>query len=228
MAHRLLIATGLAVVTILRVIGSALYQPDDGERVSTWSIRKRDARIFFLLLYGLWIAGAFVLAYSQYSSAPPSMIKWATLPPHVGDGALYVVIQRLGSVAVPLMVVALVMTPTLTSAGRIQMSLSQFINEKILDPIIEAKAVAPRLEHRLAEARAEAAAEAAEAAAEAAEAAAEAATEAAAEAATEAAAKATAHTNEQWANWVARRDEALAQGREFNEPRPDAGRGYRP
>ena len=206
MAHRLLIATGLALVTILRIVGGALYHPDEGERVSTWSIRKRDARIFFLLLYGLWITGAVALAYSQYSSAPLPMIKWATLPPHVGDGAPYVVVQRLGSVAVPLMVAALVLTPVLTSTGRIMMSFSRFINDKILDPIIEAKAVAPRIENRLAEARAEATAEAT----------------------AKATAEATAHTNELWANWVVRRDEALAQGREFNEPRPDAGSGYAP
>ena len=199
MVHGLLITTGLAVVAILRVIGNALYQPDDDERVSTWSIRKRDARIFFFLLYGLWILGAVALAYAQYASAPPRVIEWATPPPHVGDGAAYVVIQRFGGVVVPLMAAALLLTPMLTGTGRILMSLSRFINDKILDPIIEAKAVAPRIEHRLAEARAKAWTEAW----------------------AEAQAETIDRSNAQWAGWLARRDAALAQGLEFNEPRPD-------
>lgn len=38
MFSRLVIAAGTAVVAILRAVGRALYEPDDGERVSTWSI----------------------------------------------------------------------------------------------------------------------------------------------------------------------------------------------
>ena len=58
MTRKLFVLTGAVIVAILRTIGRALYQPDDGERVSTWSIRKRDARIFYLLLSGLWLVVA--------------------------------------------------------------------------------------------------------------------------------------------------------------------------
>lgn len=191
MALKLLIATGTAVAAILRVIGNALYEPDDGERVSTWSIRKRDARIFFLLLYSLWIMAAAILAHSQYALVPLSMIKWATPPPHIGDGAAYAVIQKFGSVVAPLLVVALVLTPILTVTGRILMSISQFINDKILDPIIDAH-IAYRTAERGRPFGINATSEIA-----------------------------IARINEQWVDWVTRRDEALAQGREFNEPRPD-------
>ena len=60
MTRKLFVLTGAVIVAILRAIGRALYQPDDGERVSTWSVRKRDARIFYLLLSGMWLVGAVV------------------------------------------------------------------------------------------------------------------------------------------------------------------------
>ena len=79
------------------------------------------------------------------------------------------------------------------------MSLSQFINEKILDPIIDAKIVAPNAD----KIRAAVAARVTE------------------EVTAQVTEEVTARTSEQWAAWIARRDEALAQGLEFNEPRPD-------
>ena len=191
MALKLLIAAGYSVAAILRAIGNALYEPDDGERVPTWSVRKRDARIFFLLLYGLWIMAAAILAHSQYASAPLSVIQWATPPPHIGDGSAYAVIQRFGNLVVPLLAVALVLTPILTAVGRILMSISQFIDKKILDPIVDAH-IARRTAERGRPFGVGGTSEAV-----------------------------IARMNERWASWVTRRDEALAQGREFNEPRPD-------
>ena len=228
MAHRLLIATGLAVVTILRVIGSVLYQPDDGERVSAWSIRKRDARIFFLLLSGLWIVAVAGLSVAQYAAEPPRVLQWATLPPHVGDGSAYAVIQRFGGIVVPLLVAALVLTPLIAANGRFLMLLARYIDEKILTPYINAYAER-RARERLAEAASKASEPMVEAIARAAvEAAAKSAAEAIAQATIQAHAEATAHNNERWADWLARRDAALAQGREFNEPRPDEINGFQP
>ena len=191
MALKLFTMAGRAVVAILRVIGSALYQPDDGERVSTWSIRKRDAGIFFVLLYCLWMVAAAALAYAQYAPVPLRVIQWATPPPHLGDGTAYAVIQRFGAVVVPLMVVALALTPVIINTGRMLMSLARFIEEKLIDPIWDAKIMTPALEKVRSETTAEVTAEV------------------------------TARNNEQWASWLARRDAALAQGLEFNEPRPD-------
>ena len=204
-------------MAILRAAGRALYQPNDAaaERVSTWSVRRRDARIFYLLLSGLWLAAASALACGQYAPAPPRVIEWATPPPHIGDGSVYVVAPRFGAVVIPLMAVALVLTPVLAGAGRFLMTLSQFINEKILDPIIEAKIAGPRLAAReqeqkkaiydriVAEVTAEVAATVRDKMRD------------------EIAATVRDEVTQQWAGWVARRDAALAQGLDFNEPRPD-------
>ena len=203
--------TGNALVAVLRAVGSAFYEPDDQERVSTWSIRKQDARVFFLLLYGWWFAAVAVLAYAQYAANPLRMIEWATPSPHVGDGTAYAVIQRFGAVVVPLMVIALMLTPILIKAGRILMSLAQFINDKILDPLIDAKIVAPNAE-RISERVSE------RVTAQVTEQVTERVTTQVTERVT---AQVTARTNEQWVGWLARRDAALAQGLEFNEPRPD-------
>ena len=145
MFSRLVIAAGTAVVAILRAVGRVLYEPDDGERVSTWSIRKRDARTFYLLLAGLWMGAAAALAWGQYDDAPPRVVEWALLPPHAGDGSVYAVAQRFGALVIPLMAAALLLTPAVTGAGRFLMTIARFINEKILDPFIEAKAIAPRM-----------------------------------------------------------------------------------
>lgn len=143
--NRIIIATGTAVVAVLRVIGGALYQPDDGERVSTWSVRKRDARTFYLLLAALWIGAAGGLAWAQYDPAPPRVVEWATLPPHTGDGSVFVVGQRFGVVVIPLLAAALLLTPVMAGIGRVLMTIVSFINEKILDPFIESQAIAPRM-----------------------------------------------------------------------------------
>ena len=82
------------------------------------------------------------------------------------------------------------------------MSLARFINDKILDPLIDAKVVAPNAE-RIAELV----------------------TERVTERVTE---QVTADNNEQWIGWLTRRDAALAQGLEFNEPRPDKINGSEP
>ena len=85
------------------------------------------------------------------------------------------------------------------------MAISRFINDKILEPYVESKAIAPRLAVREAELeerwqekwRAR-------------------------EAELQEMWQARIQDNDaQWAAWTARRDAALAQGREFKEPRPD-------
>ncbi len=88
------------------------------------------------------------------------------------------------------------------------MNIAQFINEKILDPIIEAKAVAPRLAARENELRAEVTAAVT--------------SEVTAAVTAEVTAAVTSAVDERWAGWLARRDAALAEGRDFDEPRPDA------
>ena len=145
MSLRFLVVAGSTVAAILRIIGSVLYQPDDGERVPTWSIRRREARLFFLLLYSLWIAAAIVLAYAQYS--PTSLKISDTMGIAAAAQRRWNRLYRLTAIwqhcRPPDGRRLLVLTPVLSTAGRILMSLSQFINEKILDPIIDARIVAP-------------------------------------------------------------------------------------
>ena len=106
------------------------------------------------------------------------------------------------------------------------MSLSQFINEKILDPIIDAKIVAPNADKIRAAVAARVTEEVTAQVTE--EVTAQVTEEVTAQVTEEVTAQVTeevtARTSEQWAAWIARRDEALAQGLEFNEPRPDQTR----
>ena len=103
------------------------------------------------------------------------------------------------------------------------MTLSQFINEKILDPIIEAKIAGPRLAVREQEQEkaiydrivTEVTAEVAAAVRD------EVAAAVRDEVRDEVAAAVRGEVTRQWAGWVARRDAALAQGLDFNEPKPD-------
>ena len=94
------------------------------------------------------------------------------------------------------------------------MSLARFINDKILDPLIDAKVVAPNAE-RITELVTERVTEQVT----------ERVTEQVTERVTE---QVTADNNEQWIGWLTRRDAALAQGLEFNEPRPDKNNGSEP
>ena len=130
------------------------------------------------------------------------------------------------------------------------MNIVQFINEKILDPFIEAHAIAPRMAAREKELQARVA-ELREQALQAQEQELQAkeeelrvlelrvraqelqvreeelrTREAEAQARLVAGSQArftaeVARNNEQWAAWLARRDAALAQGQPFDEPRPD-------
>ena len=252
---RLIIAAGTAIVTVLRAIGGALYQPDDGERVSTWSIRRREARVFYLLLAVLWIGAAAGLAWSQYAPAPPRVVEWATLPPHAGDGSVYVVVQRFGVVVIPLMAAALLLTPILVGIGRVLMAIARFINDKILEPFVESKAIAPRMAVREAELQERLERELQERLEQALQERLEQALQERLEQALQERLEQEAQdrqerleqevqerlerelqtrydalqlriqdNNDLWAAWTARRDAALAQGREFNAPRPDAPR----
>ena len=222
--RRFIIAAGTAIVVALRAIGGALYQPDDGERVSTWSIRRREARVFYLLLAALWIGAAAGLAWSQYDPAPPRVVEWATLPPHPGDGSVYVVAQRFGAVVIPLMAAALLLTPILVGIGRFLMIIARFINEKILDPFIESQAIAPRMvvhEQRL-QAR-EAELQTRESDLQTRESGLQTRESDLQTRESELQTREDAlQRHAQWSDWIARRDFALAQGLEFNEPRPDA------
>ena len=217
MTRYIIIKAGAVLVATLVAVAGILYQPDEGERSDAWSIRRRDARIFFPLLYLIWIGAGAALSWSQFAPEPPALLQRLTLPPHRGDGAAYIVLARFAAIAIGLAVLAMILTPIITNTGRLIMTLAQ---------IIARKWIKPGMDKMIAEGSADAIAAAAEAAAAAATAAAAAATaDAVAAATTTATATATAATasasNKEWRHWLNRRDAALAKGEPFTEPAPD-------
>ena len=130
----ILLKAGAALVAALAAIAGILYQPDEGARPDTWSIRRQDARIFFPLLYLLWIAAATVLAWAQFAPDPPALLQRLTLPPHQGDGAAYTVLQRFAAIAIGLAILAMILTPLIANTGRLIMTLAQTIIRKWIQP----------------------------------------------------------------------------------------------
>ena len=115
-----------------------------------------------------------------------------------------------------LMPTALLLTPAVVGIGRMLMGIASFINDKILEPYVETHAIAPRMAVRVAEMQArEEALLAKEMELQAWTARLDAAEEMH---------RRIQFNNELWAGWISRRDAALAQGMEFNEPRPDGVR----
>ena len=194
MTRYILLKAGAALAATLAALAGILYQPDEGERPDTWSIRRQDARIFFPLLYLLWIAAAAVLAWAQFDPDPPALLQRLTPPPHQGDGAAYFVLQRFAAIAIGLAILAMILTPLIANTGRLFMTLAQTIIRKWIQP---------GMDKMIAEGSADAIANAAANA-------------------TAAATAATASANnKEWRDWLTRRDAALAQGQPFHEPAPD-------
>ena len=206
MTRYILLKAGAALVATLAAIAGILYQPDEGERPDTWSIRRQDARIFFPLLYLLWIAAAAALAWAQFAPDPPALMQRLTPPPHQGDGAAYLVLARFSAIAIGLAILAMILTPLIANTGRLIMALAQTIIRKWIQP---------GMDKMIAEGSADAIAAAAAAAA------ATAAADATAAATVAATAATTSTNNKEWRAWLTRRDAALAQGQPFHEPAPD-------
>ena len=83
------------------------------------------------------------------------------------------------------------------------MGIASFITDKILEPYVETHAIAPRMAVRQAEMQAR---------------------EEQLQAREDALQRRIQDNHDLWSAWIARRDDALAQGMEFNEPRPDGAR----
>ena len=239
MGLNLLMVAGSAIAAALRFIGGILYRPDEeGERTSIWSVRRRDAQLFFTMTFAFWAIAASSLACVQYQPDAPELL-WQIAPP-LADGetpTVYTLVERFGKTVVGLAAAAMFLTPILITTGRCLMAIAKFINEKLLVPRVN-KIVEPHLNRKLAEideaaaeSRAESLAEAiAEAIAEIraetvaetrAETAAEIRAEAIAEIRAEAAAEIRAEVNSLWRRWLERRNAALARGENFDEPPPD-------
>ena len=134
MTRYIIIKAGAVLVATLVAVAGILYQPDEGERSDAWSIRRRDARIFFPLLYLIWIGAGAALSWSQFAPEPPALLQRLTLPPHRGDGAAYIVLARFAAIAIGLAVLAMTLTPIITNTGRLIMTLAQIIARKWIKP----------------------------------------------------------------------------------------------
>ena len=134
MTRYIIIKAGAVLVATLVAVAGILYQPDEGERSDAWSIRRRDARIFFPLLYLIWIGAGVALSWSQFAPEPPALLQRLTLPPHRGDGAAYIVLARFAAIAIGLAVLAMILTPIITNTGRLIMTLAQIIARKWIKP----------------------------------------------------------------------------------------------
>ena len=184
-----------AIAAALRFIGGILYQPDTEERTSVWSVRKRDAQLFFTMTFVFWTLAAVLLTYVQYRpDAPEILYRMAPPLPPGAAPTVYNLVERFGGIVIGLAAAAMLLTPTLTVSGRCLMGIARFINEKLLVPRVN-KIVEPHLNRRMAEVDAEVRARVD--------------------------AEVRAEANSRWRQWLERRDAALARGEPFDEPAPD-------
>ena len=204
------IRAGAALAAVLSAIGGVLYQPDKGERAATWSIRRQDARIFFPLLYLLWIAVALALCWAQFAPEPTALLQQITLPPHEGNGAAYSVLARFSAVTIGLAVIAMLLTPIITNTGRLIMTIAQLITRKFVQPGLDklrnegkAEGIAEGVAQGLAEGVAQGLAQGV----------------AQGVAQGETQGRAAAYT--EFRAWLNRREAAIARGEPFSEPAPD-------
>ena len=218
MGLNLLMVAGAAIAAALRFIGGILYRPDEGERTSIWSVRRRDAQLFFTMTFAFWAIAAGALAYVQYQPDAPELL-WQIAPP-LANGetpTVYTLVERFGKTVVGLVAAAMFLTPILTTTGRCLMAIAKFINEKLLVPRVN-KIVEPHLNRKLAEIDEAAAKSRAEAIAKIR---AETAAEIRAEGRSQGHAEGRAEVNSLWRRWLERRNAALARGENFDEPPPD-------
>ena len=133
MADLLMIA-GKRLAAFFNLIGVILYRPGDDGRESILSIRKQDARIFYPTMFLLWIAATAILAYVEYATEPNPRVFEYIAPRATEDGHVLRLLQRLGTVMIPLAGAAMILTPTLTNIGRLAMAIANFINRKLVQP----------------------------------------------------------------------------------------------
>ena len=130
----LLMIAGKGLAAFFNLIGVILYRPGDEVRESIFSIRKQDARIFYPTMFLLWIAATAILAYVEYALEPNPRVFEYIAPRATEDGHVLRLLQRLGTVMIPLAGTAMILTPTLTNIGRLAMAIANFINRRIVEP----------------------------------------------------------------------------------------------
>ena len=179
--------------------------PGSPDWVSALSVKKRDLRIFMPVLFTMWVLTVMLLAYVQYMAEPHPFVLNIVPSRTEESGHVYRIAERFGVVVIPLVAVAMVVTPTLkvgaTAVRKLFLLLAHRLPRRLamaISNILSRSFV----EQRVAEIRAEGIAIGE------------------AEGETKGEAKGVAKANRLWQEWNRRRVEAEAEGRRFDEPPP--------
>ena len=128
-----------------KLLPPATPQPEDRE--SIWSIYRRDARTFFRLVSLLWLVA---LAYISHKALNEPASAWQTAPGGLwwqtaGDFAL-AVLHDFSGVGIGIAILAMLLTRPLNLTGELLMSLYQFMVNRFVIPVIEARRAEGRAE----------------------------------------------------------------------------------
>ncbi|MCY3819360.1 MAG: DUF4351 domain-containing protein [Gammaproteobacteria bacterium] len=102
------------------------------EHVSVWSIRRRDAGTFFMIVGALWLVGLARIGYKAMERSDAPQAGWAS----VVDFAL-VVWGEFGTVAVGAAAMAMLLTRPVNMLGGTAMTLYQAMVNRYVIPVIE-------------------------------------------------------------------------------------------
>ena len=130
-----------------KLLPPATPQPEDRE--SIWSIYRRDARTFFRLVSLLWLVA---LAYIGYKTLNEPAAQWKMATAQTwwqtaGDFAL-AVLHDFSGVGIGIAILSMLLTRPLNLTGELLMSLYQFMVNRFVIPVIEARRDEGRAEGR--------------------------------------------------------------------------------
>ena len=139
---------------LFRILPSPTPRLD--EHVSVWSVNARDAKTFFRIVGGLWLAGLGFAFYRNRNELPRDsdaggLADQAWLD--VGDFT-FAALADFGTVGIAITIVAMLLTRAVNKTGELLMSLYQFVVNRYVIPVIEAHKAEGRDQGR-AEERAE-------------------------------------------------------------------------
>ena len=149
-----LVAVEANVRWLFRILPSPTPRLD--EHVSDWSVAARDAKTFFRIVGGLWLAALVFAFYRKRDellwdsgAGGPADQAWLD----VGD-FIFATLADFGTVGIATTIVAMLLTRVVNKTGELLMSLYQFVVNRYVIPVIEAHKAEGRDQGR-AEERAE-------------------------------------------------------------------------
>ena len=183
--------------------------PGSPDWVSALSVKKRDLWIFMPVLFMMWVLTVTLLAYVQYTAEPHPFVLNIVPSRTEESGHVYRIAERFGVLVIPLVAVAMVVTPTLkvgaTAVRKLFLLLAHRLPRRLamaISNILSGSFV----EQRVAEIRAEGVAQVRD--------------QIHAQGKAEGKVEGEAKANRLWQEWNRRRMEAEAEGSRFDEPPP--------